>query len=59
MGHIRPSSSLFSSLVVLVKKKNETLCMCIGYRAFNNKMLKNRYPIPHIDELMDELKGSK
>lgn len=59
LGHIRPSSSPFASLVVLVKKKDGTLCMCIGYRALNKKTLKNCYPIPCIDELMDELRGAK
>ena len=42
-----------------MKKKDGTLRMCIDYRALNKKTMKNRYPIPRIDELMDELRGSK
>lgn len=57
IGHIRPSSNPFASFVVLVKKKDGTLWMCIEYRALNKKTIKNRYPIPRIDELMDELRG--
>jgi hypothetical protein len=58
MGHIKPSRSPFASSVVLVLKKNGTLRMCIDYRALNKKMIKNRYPIPRIDDLMDELHGA-
>ena len=59
LGHIKPSSSPFASSVVLVKKKDGSLHMCIDYRALNKKTLKNRYPIRHINELMDELRGAK
>lgn len=59
LGHVRPSSSPFASLVVLVKKKDGMFYMCIDYRTLNKKTLKNHYPIPRIDELMDELIGAK
>jgi hypothetical protein len=57
MGHIRPSSSPFVSSVILVKKKNGTMHMCIDFRALYKKTIKNRYPVTIIDELLDELHG--
>ncbi|KAH9288389.1 hypothetical protein KI387_032506, partial [Taxus chinensis] len=50
MGLIRPSSSPFASSVVLVKKDG-TLKICVDYRWLNKRTIKNRYPIPRIDEL--------
>jgi hypothetical protein len=58
MGHIRPSSIPFASSMVLVKKKDGTMCMCIDFQALNKKTIKNRYPVPQIDELLDELHGA-
>jgi hypothetical protein len=46
LGHIHPSSSPFSSYVVLFKKKDGTLQMCIDYRALNKKTIKNQSPYP-------------
>jgi hypothetical protein len=58
MGHIRPSSIPFDSSIVLVKTTEGTMRMCIEYRELNKKTIKNRYLIPRIDDLIDELHGA-
>ncbi|GKD20645.1 putative reverse transcriptase domain-containing protein, partial [Tanacetum coccineum] len=57
-GFIRPSSSPWGAPVLFVKKKDGSLRMCIDYRELNKLAVKNRYPLPRIDDLFDQLQGS-
>eukprot|EP00253_Pinus_taeda_P008944 PITA_08944 len=56
-GVIRPSFSPCDSPIVLVPTKDDTWRMCVDYRALNKIMVKNRCPLPRIDELLDQLKN--
>ncbi|GJS11120.1 putative reverse transcriptase domain-containing protein [Tanacetum coccineum] len=57
-GFIRPSSSSWGAPVLFVKKKDGCFRMCIDYRELNKLTIKNRYPLPRIDDLFDQLQGS-
>ena len=57
-NYIRPSVSPCGVPVIFVKKKDGTLRLCIYYRQLNKMTIKNRYPLPHIDDLFDQLRGA-
>nr|GEZ76333.1 retrotransposon protein, putative, Ty3-gypsy subclass [Tanacetum cinerariifolium] len=57
-GFIRPSSSPWGASVLFVKKKDGSFRMCIDYRELNKLTVKNRYPLPRINDLFDQLQGS-
>ncbi|GJS69071.1 putative reverse transcriptase domain-containing protein [Tanacetum coccineum] len=56
-GFIRPSHSPWGAPVLFVKKKDGSMRMCIDYRELNKLTIKNRYPLPRIDDLFDQLQG--
>ena len=57
-GVIRPSVSPWGAPVLFVKKKDGTMRLCIDYRELNKLTIKNKYPLPRIDDLFDQLKGA-
>ncbi|GKE70695.1 putative reverse transcriptase domain-containing protein [Tanacetum coccineum] len=58
-GFIRQSSSPWGAPVLFMKKKDGSFRMCIDYRELNKLTVKNRYPLPRIDDLFDQLQGSR
>jgi hypothetical protein len=58
-GYIHPSSYPWGSPALFVKKKDGSLRMCVDYRPLNAVIIKNKYPLPRIDVLFDQLVGAK
>ncbi|GJU94736.1 putative reverse transcriptase domain-containing protein [Tanacetum coccineum] len=58
-GFIRPSVSPWGAPVLFVKKKDGSMRLCIDYRELNKITIRNRYPLPRIDDLFDQLQGAK
>ena len=58
-GFIRPSTSPWGAPVLFAKKKDKTLQLCIDYKQLNRVTIKNRYPLPRIDDLFDQLRGAR
>ena len=57
-GFIRPSVSPWGAPVLFMKKKDGSLRMCIDYKRLNHVTIKNKYPLPRIDEFFDQLQGA-
>jgi hypothetical protein len=58
-GFIRPSSSPWGTLVLFVNKKDDSRRMCVNYRNLNEVTIKNKYPLPRIEDLFDQMRGAK
>ncbi|GFX53705.1 transposon Tf2-9 polyprotein [Trichonephila clavipes] len=58
-GIVRPSSSEYANPIVLVKKKDGTIRLCVDYRKLNRKLVKDRFPLPLIEDVLDKLQGAK
>ena len=58
-GLIFPSVSPWGAPVIFVKKKDDSLRLCIDYRQLKKVTIKNRYPLPRIDDLFDQVKGAR
>jgi hypothetical protein len=57
-GYIRPSTSPWAAPVLFMEKKDGTKRMCIDYRAMNEVTIKNKYPLPRIEDLFNQLRGA-
>jgi hypothetical protein len=58
-GFNRPSISPWGAPLLFVKKKDGSMRMCIDYQELNKVTIKNRYPLPRIDDLLDQLQGAR
>jgi hypothetical protein len=59
LGYIRPSSSPWGAPVLFVQKKDGSQRMCVDYRSLNEVTIKNKYPLPHIEDLFDQMRGAR
>ncbi|XP_058106471.1 uncharacterized protein LOC131249717 [Magnolia sinica] len=59
LGFIRPSVSPWGAPVLFVKKKDGSLRLCVDYRRLNQMTVRNKYPLPRIDDLFDQLRGAQ
>ncbi|KAL0329300.1 UNVERIFIED_CONTAM: Transposon Tf2-12 polyprotein [Sesamum radiatum] len=57
-GFFRPSTSPWGAPVLFVEKKDDSMRLCVDYRQLNRAIVKNKYPLPRIDDLLDQLKGA-
>jgi hypothetical protein len=58
-GYIHPSTSTWGCSTLFMEKKDKELCLCVDYRLLNAVSIKNKYPLPRIDILFDQLVGSQ
>jgi hypothetical protein len=58
-GYIRPSSSPWGTPVLFVKKKDGSQRMCVDYRSLNDVIVKNKYSLPRIEDLFDQMRGAR
>ena len=58
-GYIHPSVSPWGAPILFVKNIDGTLRLCIDFRQLNKETIKNKYPLPRIDDLFDQLRGAK
>jgi hypothetical protein len=58
-GLIRPSASPWGSLVIIVDKRDGTIRLCVDYRKLNEVTIKNKCPLPKIEDLFDQLSGAR
>ena len=56
---VKPGASPFGAPILFVKNPNGTFWMCVDYRALSKATIRNQYPIPRVDDSLDQLKGAK